>query len=125
MIRLTKMLNAEHSERLEFAVITEALGALDNEAKYIIARCETDEEMLGLTSAVLKRAQTAVQMAAGDSVWIWQPTGQFTDGDGWRLCFEPAEALTVHGQRKQQAAQQAQARQMMAQMGGANGMRRR
>lgn len=117
MIGLHKMLSAERGEHVECSTVAEALGAMDAESKYIIARVDSDEEFLGLLSSVLKRSQYAVEVGAGDTVWVWTVQMQMADGPGWRLCFEQQQALTAQGQAKMQAAQQQQARQMMGAMG--------
>ena len=128
MIRLNKLLSAERTgTRVECATVDEAIAAFDLESKLIIARCSTDEEFLGLTSAILKRSQTAVEMGIGDTAWVWNPAMQLVDGEGWRLLFEQGQSLTARGQAKQQQAQAQQMRAMQAALGGRmpNGQPRR
>ncbi|MDE2022198.1 MAG: hypothetical protein KGI71_04810 [Patescibacteria group bacterium] len=91
MIKIARMFNPERGERVECATVAEALGCFDAEPKFIIARCETDEEFLGLSAGVIERANTTAQFATGASFWIWRPTMQLADGDGWRLCFEQVQ----------------------------------
>ena len=103
MISLTKFIAPDRpAQRASCESIADALAAFAPEDKLIVVRCETDEECVG--HAVLKRSMTAVEMGAGDTVWIWGLSMEIADAAGWRLRFE-----------------QQQARQAMAALSGSNG----
>lgn len=130
MIKIHKLVTHEQSSRHECATIADAHELFDADHKVVVARCETDEECLGLISAVLTKSKMAAEKGIFDTVQVWTPSAQLVNGDGWRLIFEQQEALTLQGQKKQQAAQQQQqaAAQaaMQRMMGGMpNGMSKR
>jgi len=127
MIRLNKRIDSDNGTRIECETIEDAIAAFSiDDHKIIIARCSTDEECLGLLHGVMSKSKTASEKGLLDQVTIWTPNMQSPDGDGWRLIFEQAEALTAKGIAKQQqlqAQQQAQAQAAMQRMmGGGGGM---
>ena len=92
MIRLHKLHTHERHTHVSCETLDEALKQFDIETPYIIARCSSDEEWLGLKIALNAKNENAVKAAQLASVTaptcaIWQSPADLSEGEGWRTLW--------------------------------------
>lgn len=110
MIKLTTLIldkdhpedAAEYSkyEQHECKTSMEALPVFNDSVVSVVARCDTDEEFLGLlrvvgmaSNAIAKKALAEVDAGTVVDISGWISRGQLIDATGWRMIFgrEPAK----------------------------------
>ncbi len=92
MIRIHKMANVQRGVHLEAHTCEEAAKHFDAEAKYIVVRCELDEDAIGMELAVGEKNQAAQNMAvmARETRCLqWKAQANFAEGTGWRTIWTP------------------------------------
>jgi hypothetical protein len=99
MIHLTKMNDdVTESSRETCETMKEAMRHFDRSTRFIVLRCDTDEELTRAVLAVHEKNQDAMKAAqmvvrSGPATCkLWQAKVTTPDGAGWRMWFEGAEA---------------------------------